>query len=64
MYFLIGVWGSRQRKTYAAFMFFFYTFIGSLLLLFGLFLLYTHFGTLQLSALLLVAPSSMSGFVI
>lgn len=52
MYLLIGIWGSRQRKTYASFMFFFYTYIGSLFLLIGLFLLYSHVGTLNLFSLL------------
>lgn len=64
MYFLIGVWGSRQRKTYASFMFFFYTFIGSLFLLFSLFLLYSNYGTLQLTGLVSVAPAAFTGFLI
>lgn len=51
MYLLIGIWGSRQRKTYASFMFFFYTFIGSLFLLFALFLLYSNTGTFDLVSL-------------
>lgn len=64
MYFLIGVWGSRQRKTYASFMFFFYTFIGSLFLLFALFLLYSTYGTLQLTTLLSVVPTAFTGFLV
>jgi NADH-quinone oxidoreductase subunit M len=64
MYFLIGVWGSRQRKTYASFMFFFYTFVGSLFLLFSLFLLYSNYGSLQLSTLLMVIPAGFTGFLI
>lgn len=52
MYLLIGIWGSRQRKTYASFMFFFYTYIGSLFLLFGLFLLYDHMSSLNLFTLI------------
>lgn len=52
MYLLIGIWGSRQRKTYASFMFFFYTYVGSLFLLLGLFLLYNHIGSLDLFSLI------------
>lgn len=64
MFVLIGIWGSRQRKTYAAFMFFFYTFVGSLFLLFGLFLVYNHYGSLQLFTILMVAQSPAAGFLI
>jgi len=64
MFFLIGVWGSRQRKTYASFMFFFYTFIGSLFLLFGLFLIYSQYSTLQLFSLLAINSSLVGGFII
>lgn len=65
MYFLIGVWGSRQRKTYAAFMFFFYTFVGSLFLLFALFILYSNFGTLELTDLVLLSPLGNNlGFIV
>lgn len=64
MYVLIGIWGSRQRKTYASFMFFFYTFIGSLFLLFALFLIYAHYGSLQLVTLLIVVQTSLAGRVI
>lgn len=45
-------------------MFFFYTFIGSLFLLFALFLLYTNFGTLQLMGLLSIVPATLTGFLI
>jgi NADH:ubiquinone oxidoreductase subunit 4 (subunit M) len=48
MFLIIGVWGSRQRKTHATFMFFFYTFIGSLFMLFGLFIIYSHLNTTNL----------------
>lgn len=41
MFFLIGVWGSRQRKTYAVFLFFFYTFVGSLFMFFSILILYS-----------------------
>lgn len=60
MYFLIGVWGSRQRKTYASFMFFFYTFLGSLFMLYGLLSLYVQLGSLSLINLLNVDLGSKS----
>lgn len=47
MFLLIGVWGSRERRVYAAFIFFLYTLFGSLIMLFALFLLYSHFGLLD-----------------
>ena len=40
MYFLIGKWGSRERKINAAYYFFLYTLFGSFFLLFGILYLY------------------------
>lgn len=45
MFLIIGVWGSRDEKVKAAFYFFFYTLIGSLLMLISIFKLYTLTGT-------------------
>jgi proton-translocating NADH-quinone oxidoreductase chain M len=36
MFYLIGFYGSRNRKIHAAYQFFLYTLLGSLLLLFAL----------------------------
>ncbi len=44
MYLIIGVWGG-PRRIYAAIKFFLYTFIGSLLMLVGIIILYLHTGT-------------------
>lgn len=52
MYLLIGVWGSRERKTRAAYLFFFYTLCGSIMLLIGILYLYTITGTLNLEYIL------------
>jgi proton-translocating NADH-quinone oxidoreductase chain M len=41
----IGIWGSRQRKIHAAYLLFFYTLFGSLLMLFSILILYSHSGT-------------------
>lgn len=45
MFIIIGVWGSREEKIRAAFYFFFYTLIGSLLMLICIFKLYSLTGT-------------------
>jgi proton-translocating NADH-quinone oxidoreductase chain M len=52
MYLLIGVWGSRERKIRAVYLFFFYTLIGSLLLLLGILYIRNVVGTLNLEYLL------------
>ena len=45
MFLLIGVWGSRVERIDAALKFFFYTLIGSLFMLIGIFLVYKITGT-------------------
>ena len=45
MFIMIGVWGSRERKIFAAYQFFIYTFIGSVFMLIALLYLYILFGT-------------------
>lgn len=45
MFLIIGIWGSREEKVKAAFYFFFYTLIGSLLMLLCIFKLYSLTGT-------------------
>nr|WJJ70128.1 NADH dehydrogenase subunit 4 [Praya sp.] len=45
MFFLIGIWGSREEKIKAAFYFFFYTLIGSLFMLISIFKIFYIFGT-------------------
>jgi proton-translocating NADH-quinone oxidoreductase chain M len=52
MYLLIGLWGSRERKIRAVYLFFFYTLVGSLLMLIGLLYIYANTGTLNLEYLL------------
>jgi NADH-quinone oxidoreductase subunit M len=44
MIFLIAIWGSRYRRIKAIFYFFIYTFAGSLLMLFGLIIIYYKIG--------------------
>ncbi len=50
MYLIIGVWGG-PRRIYSAIKFFLYTFIGSLLMLIGIIILYLHTGTSDLMRL-------------
>lgn len=45
LFLLIGIWGSREEKVKAAFYFFFYTLIGSLLMLMSIFKLYSLLGS-------------------
>ena len=47
MFLIIGIWGSRERKIRAVYLFFFYTFVGSLCMLVGLLYIYSIVGTLN-----------------
>lgn len=60
MFLIIGVWGSREEKVKAAFYFFFYTLIGSLLMLISIFKLYSLTGTTNYFNLIVIdLPSSI-----
>nr|WOE90998.1 NADH dehydrogenase subunit 4 [Zygocanna sp. MKL-2023] len=60
MFLIIGVWGSREEKVKAAFYFFFYTLIGSLLMLISIFKLYSITGTTNYFNLIIInIPSSL-----
>ena len=60
MFIIIGVWGSREEKVRAAFYFFFYTLIGSLLMLLCIFKLYSLTGTTNyLNLVNIELPSSI-----
>jgi len=52
MYLIIGVWGSRERKIRAVYLFFFYTLCGSLLMLIGIIYIYNLLGTLNFEYLI------------
>lgn len=45
MFLIIGIWGSREEKIQASYYFFFYTFIGSVFMLLGIFMLYSYVGS-------------------
>jgi proton-translocating NADH-quinone oxidoreductase chain M len=51
MFFLIGIWGSRERKIRASFFFFLYTLFGSIFLFFSIFILYYDLGTTNFNIL-------------
>nr|YP_010199852.1 NADH dehydrogenase subunit 4 [Hydropuntia urvillei]UAD89860.1 NADH dehydrogenase subunit 4 [Hydropuntia urvillei] len=51
MFLIIGVWGARERKIRAAYQFFLYTLIGSLLMLLALLVIYFEVGTMDLQIL-------------
>nr|YP_009515542.1 NADH dehydrogenase subunit 4 [Kumanoa ambigua]AVK39498.1 NADH dehydrogenase subunit 4 [Kumanoa ambigua] len=51
MFLIIGVWGSRKRKIRAAFQFFLYTLLGSILMLLGILIIYFQVGTTDLQIL-------------
>lgn len=60
MFLMIGIWGSREEKVKAAFYFFFYTLIGSLLMLVSIFKLYSLTGTTNyLNLITIEIPSSL-----
>ena len=52
MYLIIGVWGSRERKIRAAYFFFLYTLLGSVLMLLAILYLYYQIGTTDYEILL------------
>jgi len=52
MFYIIGVWGAREQKITAAYYFFFYTLLGSVLMLLSIMYIYTLTGTTDLPTLL------------
>jgi NADH-quinone oxidoreductase subunit M len=56
MYFIIGIWGG-QNRIYAAFKFFLFTLLGSILFLVALLYLYYTFGTFEIPVLMKEAAS-------
>lgn len=45
LFLLIGVWGARTRKVYAAYQFFVYTLLGSVLVIFAILSIFFTKGT-------------------
>ena len=59
MFLIIGIWGSRERKIRAAYFFFLYTLLGSVLMLLGILYIYTLVGTTDYETLLTFSFSPM-----
>lgn len=57
MYLMIGIWGSRERKIRAVYLFFFYTLCGSILMLIGILYLYSITGTLNMEYIQIFSSS-------
>jgi len=51
MFLIVGVWGSRERKIRAAYQFFIYTLVGSVLMLLGILFIYFVTGTTDILTL-------------
>jgi len=64
MFFVIGIWGSRTRKIKAAYQFFIYTLVGSVLMLLAIFLIYFEAGTTDFQLLLNVSFSEKKQMVL
>ena len=48
MFLIIIIWGSRKRKIHASFVFFFFTFVGSLFMLLGVIWIWLNYNTLDI----------------
>src|SRR6201998_3003657 len=53
MFLIIGIWGARERKIHAAYQFFLYTLLGSVLMLLGILIIYYEVGTTDIQVLLI-----------
>ena len=59
MFLIIGIWGSRERKIRAAYFFFLYTLLGSVLMLLSILYIYYQVGTTDYEVLLTFSFSSL-----
>ena len=64
MFLIIGIWGSRERKIRAAFFFFLYTLLGSLLMLLSILYIYYQVGTTDYEILLTFSFSNKEQFLL
>ena len=55
MFFIIGIWGSRNRRVRATFLLFIYTMVGSIMLLVATLVLYSDVGTTNFSLLSMIS---------
>lgn len=59
MYLIVGIWGSRERKIRAAYFFFLYTLLGSVLMLLSILYIYYQAGSTDYEVLLTFAFSKL-----
>ena len=59
MFLIVGIWGSRERKILAAYYFFLYTLLGSVVMLFSIFYIYSLVGSTDYELLLVFNLSSL-----
>ncbi len=64
MFFIIGIFGSRERKIRAAYQFFLYTLLGSVLMLLGILMIYSQTGTTQVELLYTQEFSELSQIIL
>jgi len=64
MFLIIGIWGSRERKIRAAYFFFLYTLLGSLLMLLSILYIYYQVGTTDYEILLTFSFSNKEQFLL
>nr|YP_009646659.1 NADH dehydrogenase subunit 4 [Chloropicon laureae]QBX98563.1 NADH dehydrogenase subunit 4 [Chloropicon laureae] len=64
MFFIIGIFGSRERKIRAAYQFFLYTLLGSVLMLLGILMIYNQTGTTQVELLYAQEFSELSQIIL
>jgi proton-translocating NADH-quinone oxidoreductase chain M len=59
MFFIVGIWGSRERKILAAYYFFLYTLLGSVIMLLSILYVYNQVGTTDYETLLTFSFSEL-----
>jgi proton-translocating NADH-quinone oxidoreductase chain M len=59
MFLIVGIWGSRERKILAAYYFFLYTLLGSVLMLLSIIYIYSQVGTTNYEVLLTFSFSEL-----
>ena len=64
MFLIIGIWGSRERKIRAAYFFFLYTLLGSILMLLSILYIYSQAGSTNYEVLLTFSFSSTEQYVL
>ena len=64
MFLIIGIWGSRERKIRAAYFFFLYTLLGSILMLLSILYIYSQVGSTNYEVLLTFSFSPIEQYIL